>query len=58
MEKPTAPQPEEKSGIAEIPDFCRYAERDSVALCLANSKIVLISQPYGCALRTMDSPTG
>ena len=31
MKKPTAPQPEEKSGIAKIPDFCRYAERDSSA---------------------------
>ena len=25
---------------------------------LLQNKIVLISQPYGCALRTMDSPTG
>ena len=25
---------------------------------LVYTRIVLISQPYGCALRTMDSPTG
>ena len=39
MKKPTAPQPEEKSGIAEIPDFCRYAERDSFAFLPCGQKL-------------------